>query len=88
MGNDEKQDHFWLIERGQEVNHSPTIWWKGGLRTTRKDYADDWTESAIDATKFETYDEAFLHAQDVFGSPLPPDHLLKSVSITQHTFMK
>lgn len=39
----------WLIERGQRVNHVPTVWWAG-----KPKWDHEWTQDANKATKFAT----------------------------------
>lgn len=56
---------YWLIERGQLVNHQPTVWYKGDIE--RSTYKNDWTESAVEARRFKTASDAQFFADAVFG---------------------
>ena len=70
---------FWLIERGGAVNHSPTIWYKGGIE--RSDYANDCTETAVDALRFQSKESAERFAKRCFGET-------GILTITQHALIK
>lgn len=65
----------WLIERGQAVNHKPTLWWCGPG-------PHDYTENANAAAKFRTRDEAQrkLESQGM--------HFVESARVTEHVFME
>jgi len=68
----------WLIERGQQENHSPTIWWRAAAWESLP-YAGQWTEDANQARHFLTADEAH-HCALV--------HVKHSFRIVEHVFLK
>jgi len=68
----------WLIERGQQENHSPTIWWRAAAWESLP-YAGQWTEDANQARHFLTADEAH-HCALV--------HVKHFFRIVEHVFLK
>ena len=60
---------YWLIERGQAVHHTPTIWWCGGDERAGlgEDEMKNWTQDAMVARRFVTRAAAEELASKLFG---------------------
>jgi hypothetical protein len=58
----------WLIERGQAVNHTPTIWYRGRPDERTDQYAQDWTERATLALRFSSKGHAEKMAARLMGA--------------------
>lgn len=69
----------WLIERGLEHDHIPTIWWRQNEDTPGMPYSGRWTEDANKARKFASNDLAEIEAIK---------HVSHLYSITEHVFIK
>lgn len=80
------QRTYWLIERGQAVNHTPVIWWKGGDARPLDD-SSCWTERAHEARRFATHGEAEALCARLFGYlwNVPGREM---ASVTEHVFLK
>lgn len=52
---------FWLVERGQERGQVPTVWWDGR----------EWTETAVNALRFESRAVAEAYIDERSGFPIP-----------------
>lgn len=73
------RSHCWLIERGQAVGHSPTVWFKG-------DFANNlWTEVAHEARRFESKAAAEQEADRLFGRFTGDG--LRRCAATEHVFL-
>lgn len=73
----------WLIERGQAMNHSPTIWWKGGDSRPINEWPDCWTTNASQARRFKAKHEAVWLAEELFEFGTRR----ASVTVTEHVFL-
>ena len=70
-----------MVERGQSVNHAPTMWWCGGSRRAGvgENEMDNWTEDANKARRFPTAEEAQKLAENLFGR--------NTYRVTEHLFL-
>lgn len=77
-----KQAGAWLIERGQAVNHEPTVWWCGGNERAGlgEDEMRNWTTDAMKARRFATREEATELAKRLFAPNL--------FRVTEHVFLE
>lgn len=69
------QGVFWLIERGQQVNHFPTVWLQGADKLG----SPTWTEDASRAMRFNDKQSAEAHAYKTSGKGL--------YTVTSHKFI-
>ena len=72
---------WWLLERGQALNHSPTIWWCGDDDRINETYETHWTTNANKARKFVRYDDAWMLAKRLFGESDP------LITVAAHIFL-
>lgn len=77
-------ESVWLIERGQAVNHAPTIWWKGGDTRPIDDWPRCWTEDANEARRFPTRSEALRVATGLGFIALTTER--DTATVTEHVF--
>jgi hypothetical protein len=71
--------YAYLIERGQKVGHSPTIWWKGDNTRIDETYETHWTQIANKARRFVYARDAQRLAETLFEPG--------TYSITDHVFL-
>lgn len=70
----------WLIERGQSMNQTPTIWFKGAPDAQdRAEFYAEWTEDAWKATRFGTKEQAEEARDRIFGED--------GAIVTEHVFI-